>query len=226
MRCNVNNSFYIPDSWVEVLFRPHLQSVVMSIVEPPIGIIGVFLNLLFIVVVNRSKKMQSNTNLYLVNLAIADSLYLAYSTWHCLANYFSSPFLGDHKFLGPIGCPIDAIMIYTNYFASLFLVGAVTFERYAAVCRPLTHRAVATKSRTVNMIVLCWASALVCGAFMSIQLFDYTEDCMSYSPKYSHLPQTLATCHAPWSYESPLRAIHYHGTPLVEVGAFQFYICR
>ena len=116
MICTENNIYFIGDTSIPVLLRQPLQSIVMSKLEPTIGVFGLLLNASFVYMIWCSKKMHTNTNMYLVNLAISDSVYLAYTTWYCLTSYRSIPFKRDQRFLrGDLGCLLSNFTEYTSY---------------------------------------------------------------------------------------------------------------
>ena len=168
MICTENNTYFIHDFVVENLLLQSLQSIVMSTIEPTIGVFGLLLNASFVYMIWCSKKMHTNTNMYLVNLAISDSVYLAYTTWYCLSSYMSSPYKTDERFLrGDIGCVLSDFTEYTSYYSSLWLVALVTLERYLAICHPFTHRVVDTRKRANRLIGACWVLGITCGVTMS-----------------------------------------------------------
>ena len=89
-------------------------------------------------------------NVYLVNLALADSIFLAYTTWYSLTACTTTLFLLDHSFLsGDFGCILNDLINYGSYlYASLWLVALVTLERFVAtsICDPFTHRSIDTRA--------------------------------------------------------------------------------
>ncbi len=133
--------------------------------------------------VYKSKSLRTITNIYLVNLAVADSLYLLYSCTVNLAIYFWSPFKENRGFYPDNhgSCISEQIILVSTFYASLFLIFIVSIERYLAICRPLKHRALASKRRTWTICVVTWLVAIVC-TFPTILTNGYhTAACYKYS---------------------------------------------
>ncbi|CAG6021981.1 unnamed protein product [Menidia menidia] len=79
----------------------------------------------------RYTKMKTATNIYIFNLALADSLFLA-----------TLPFQGTDVFLGfwPFGnalCKTVVSIDYYNMFTSTFTLTVMSIDRYVAVCHPI-----------------------------------------------------------------------------------------
>ena len=195
MVCTRNNSILLPDMFVEFILKP-LETIMLIQFQPAVATIGSLFNLTFLFVVFKSKEMHTITNVYLSNLAVADTTFMVYNCVISVIEYLWSPLRNDRTFYrnGVVGCSAEQLVNYTMYYASLFLVAVVTFERYLAICHPLSHRRIASRSRTRKLSAGCWFIALLLGLFMVFIKGNYVEDCQEYSPKYSHLPQVVGGC--------------------------------
>ncbi|XP_038047684.1 nociceptin receptor-like [Patiria miniata] len=114
--------------------------------------IGLLMNAIFLYVVARIKSMHSIVNIYLGNLAAADTVILASSLVSLLWQTRS--------------IWRDLILVSlanVSTFASHFFVTALAFERYFAICRPLTFRAEAGKGRAFKITAGLWVTAIVVG---------------------------------------------------------------
>lgn len=92
------------------------------------GLVG---NGLVIYVVLRFSKMKTVTNLYILNLAISDVLFL-----------ISLPFLItttilEYWIFGRAMCKIYFVFFSINFFTSVFTLTAMSADRYLAVCHPV-----------------------------------------------------------------------------------------
>ncbi|KAM4737377.1 nociceptin receptor [Anableps anableps] len=117
-----------------------------------IGLVG---NFLVMYVIIRYTKMKTATNIYIFNLALADSLFLA-----------TVPFQGTDVFLGfwPFGnalCKTVVSIDYYNMFTSTFTLTVMSMDRYVAVCHPVKALDMRTphKAKVVNICVWVLASA-------------------------------------------------------------------
>lgn len=100
--------------------------------------------------------MKTATNIYIFNLALADTLVLA-----------TLPFQGTDVLLGfwPFGlalCKMVVAIDYYNMFTSIFTLTVMSVNRYIAVCHPVRSLAVCTPQRAklVNVAVWVLASAI------------------------------------------------------------------
>lgn len=105
----------------------------------------------------RFTKMKTATNIYIFNLALADTL--------CL---MTLPFQGTDTFLGfwPFGnvlCKIAISIDYYNMFTSTFTLTMMSVDRYIAICHPIKALDIRTphKAKVVNVCI--WALASVFG---------------------------------------------------------------
>lgn len=92
------------------------------------GLVG---NGLVIYVVLRFSKMKTVTNLYILNLAVSDVLFL-----------ISLPFLItttilEYWIFGRAMCKIYFVLFSINFFTSVFTLTAMSADRYLAVCHPV-----------------------------------------------------------------------------------------
>lgn len=101
--------------------------------------------------------MKTATNIYIFNLALADTL--------CL---MTLPFQGTDTFLGfwPFGnvlCKIAISIDYYNMFTSTFTLTMMSVDRYIAICHPIKALDIRTphKAKVVNVCI--WALASVFG---------------------------------------------------------------
>ena len=129
---------------------------------PIVAVFGIAFNCAFIFVVFRVQFMRNITNIYLVNLAIADTCLLIAAFSQYIGDYLVSP-VYDFRFSfhTAFGCSFPNFLIYLCYYASLWTVTLVSIERYLAVCHTFYHRLVSSKSRAVRMVVSVWLVAVL-----------------------------------------------------------------
>ncbi|KAL6102792.1 sstr5 [Pungitius sinensis] len=104
---------------------------VTAVVYVTVFIVGLLGNTLVIYVVIRYTKMKTVTNLYILNLALADELYI-----------LGIPFLGTNSVLSywPFGdflCKVCMTADAMSQFTSTFCLTVMSIDRYLAVVHPM-----------------------------------------------------------------------------------------
>ncbi|XP_017887712.1 growth hormone secretagogue receptor type 1-like isoform X3 [Ceratina calcarata] len=131
-------------------------SMIVCIVVMVLGIIG---NLMVPLVVFRGKDMRNSTNIFLVNLSLADLCVLLVCTPTVLVEVNSGPEiwpLGEHM------CKAVPFVELTVAHASVLTILAISFERYYAICEPLRVGYMCTKTRAMFLCVAAWVAAALC----------------------------------------------------------------
>lgn len=182
--CNVNNSFVISSFLLPYYARTPYENYLLLNIQPTIATIGAVLNTIFILVVVLDKQMHTLTNIYLVSLALSDLLFLVFYSIVTYIGAVISPFYYNWQFLGPAACLIINTIYYGTYYFSLFIVTFICFERYLAVCYPLTHRKIASKSRTKKLVMGCGTLAFCMTCVMLLYTGYSRITCNSFPSDY------------------------------------------
>ncbi|XP_068192917.1 somatostatin receptor type 5 [Antennarius striatus] len=159
----------------------HYIDPVIGILSPimymVVCIIGLGGNTLVIHIVLRYSKMESVTNIYILNLAIADELFM-----------FSLPFLAAQNTLdtwpfGSFMCRLVMTVDSINQFTSIFCLTVMSVDRYLAVVHPISS----TKFRrplVAKMVnVTIWASSFL--VILPVVIF-------------ANVPEEGGTCNIVW----------------------------
>lgn len=114
--------------------------------------------------------MKTATNIYIFNLALADTLVL-----------LTLPFQGTDILLGfwPFGntlCKTVIAIDYYNMFTSTFTLTAMSVDRYVAICHPIRALDVRTSSKAQAVNVAIWALASVVGVPVAVMGSAQVED--------------------------------------------------
>ena len=166
------------------------------LVVPAVVAFGVFGNAAVLFVVYRVQDMRTITNFYLSNLAVSDAMLLSNTAFKYIKTYFTQPI--DYS-LSPFQkgylCALNGLVVYLCYFASVFLVILVTFERYLAICHPLTHRLVKGKSWTARTTAAAWFISSVMACFY-VDVHETEKICIDWpdSDDYNRKPSHLMAC--------------------------------
>ncbi|XP_077633363.1 C-C chemokine receptor type 2 [Crocuta crocuta] len=111
-------------------------------------------NLLVVLILINCKKLKSMTDIYLLNLAISDLLFLL--TFPFWAHYVANGWV-----FGDMMCKTVTAFYHMGYFAGNFFIILLTIDRYLAI----VHAVFALKARTVTFGVVTslvtWVLAVV-----------------------------------------------------------------
>ena len=172
-----------------------IEFILILICIPVICISGLLLNSAYLFVLFRVRDMRTTTNFYLGNLAVADSFILLIRLIRYVGTYIYSPadVLDITPFNNAIICGLPLLLINCFEYVSVFFISLVAFERYNSICKPLTHRRVSGKLRTLRPTLLAWILPFV---FVSYHTgsFDLQKICLI-------LPAEPSTIHikvCPW----------------------------
>lgn len=120
-------------------------------------ITGVIGNILVIVVVYRNPQMKNTTNLLILNLAVADLLFLLV----CVPGTASDYVLTDWPF-GLVWCRTTQYVIYVTAYISIYTLVLMAGDRFLAVVVPVSSLSYRTISNAKAAIVVTWVTPLVC----------------------------------------------------------------
>ncbi|WAR21627.1 TRFR-like protein [Mya arenaria] len=128
-----------------VPFIPLYIYICVPIVNVIIFLVGFVGNILVIMVVIKVRDMRTPTNVFLLNLSLADVLVLVVCQPAALLEFFGK----DRWFLGelmcrPVGTPAGKW---------------ITLERYNALCQPFKRRVCYTIGMTIKSLVIIWVTA-------------------------------------------------------------------
>ena len=149
------------------------------------GLIG---NGLVIYVVLRFAKMKTVTNMYILNLAVSDVLFLT-----------SLPFLVTTTVLkywifGTAMCKIYFVLFSINFFTSVLTLTAMSVDRYLAVCHPVTSVNYRTTRIAFFVCLSIWSISFF--IMLPIILYSTTTDNRKYKGK--------KTCSIMWPDDQPI----------------------
>ena len=172
------------------------EDIFFKLFLPIVLAVGITGNSALIFVVIRVKSMQSVTNAYLVNIAIADIMFVGCSCTIYLATYLFSPVRHNVLFRGSIGCAASFGFGYLGYFASLTLLTCVMVERYFAICRPFQHRLIAGKRHTFQMILGSWLTGFAFIGLVVPRFAGFSSICVTWpdDEAFQSFPSIIHFC--------------------------------
>ncbi|XP_056411368.1 type-1 angiotensin II receptor-like [Hyla sarda] len=129
--------------------------VLIPILYMCISIIGIVGNMIIVVGLTCLHK-KSVANIYIVNLAIADLLFVA------TLPLWAVDLLGRYKWIfGSMMCKFCAAMSSVNMYASIFLLTGLSIDRYFGIVRPMKSLKKRTLTKAKISTLLIWGSAFV-----------------------------------------------------------------
>uniref|UniRef100_A0A8C8SBI3 G-protein coupled receptors family 1 profile domain-containing protein n=1 Tax=Pelusios castaneus TaxID=367368 RepID=A0A8C8SBI3_9SAUR len=156
----------MPESWnassdnLEVRAAGILVPVVFSL----IFLLGTVGNGLVLAVLLRNGQVKyTTTNLFILNLAMADLCFII-----CCVPFQATIYTLDGWLFGPFACKAVHFLIYLTMYASSFTLAAVSVDRYLAIRYPLKSRDLRTSQNAVVAIIVIWTlSLLFAGPYLS-----------------------------------------------------------
>lgn len=117
----------------------------LSVTWAVLGLVSTILNIIVCLIVMSDRRLWTITNSFIVSLSVADLLIAA----ALIPIYICENFTLTQT-------PITGYVIAFLLLASIFNIGAVTYERYVALTRPLGYRVTMNTTRVAVIISLCW----------------------------------------------------------------------
>lgn len=128
-----------------------LVSTVVPIFFGFIGITGLLGNGLVVLVVLSNQNMRSTTNLLIINLALADLLFVVF----CVP-FTGSDYVLDEWPYGDVWCRIVQYLIVVTAHASIYTLVLMSLDRYLAVVHPIASMVIRTETHTMRAIFILW----------------------------------------------------------------------
>ncbi|KAK3090733.1 hypothetical protein FSP39_014152 [Pinctada imbricata] len=107
-------------------------------------------NGLVIYVILRYAKMKTVTNMYILNLAVSDFMFLIDLPLVSVTSWLKYWVFGEAM------CKINFILYSITIFTSVFTLMTLSIDRYMAVCHPLTSQNYRQPIRALFVIMVIW----------------------------------------------------------------------
>ncbi|GAB0095592.1 G protein-coupled receptor, rhodopsin-like [Sergentomyia squamirostris] len=123
-----------------------------------IGITGLMGNILVVLVVVSNPGMRSTTNILIINLALADLLFVIFCVPFTATDYMLSmwPF-------GDSWCRVVQYLIVVTAHASIYTLVLMSLDRFLAVVHPIASMVIRTERNTLTAIGVLWLLILSTG---------------------------------------------------------------
>ena len=188
---------FVPDHLIKQwYFYTSSERLVILVFYPILFLFGLIGNLTFLLIVVKIPSMQTFTNIYLANLAVADILFILTSTYNIFCGFLISPTIKTWPYFSSAGCTTVTGGIYLSLYSSTFLILLVSTERYLAICRALKHRLMASKERTTKLVIQAWIAGTLCTLPVAPHFGKLTKKCVLWpdTEDYSGAQMVLGSC--------------------------------
>ncbi|KAI9563657.1 putative allatostatin A receptor [Daphnia sinensis] len=162
-----------------ILMLVFLLSSQVPVIFGVIAILGFIGNALVVVVVVANQQMRSTTNLLIINLALADLLFIVFCVPFTASDY-ALPFWP----FGEVWCKIVQYLVIVTAYASVYTLVLMSLDRYLAVVHPFTSKSIRTKANTFWAIAVTWvfySSFFHVDVYLFSSIFRYTFFATSYA---------------------------------------------
>ncbi|NWH20018.1 BKRB1 protein, partial [Grus americana] len=157
---NESNSTICPDlnDWWEIVFY-----IVPKYIDT-VCVIGILGNVFVLFTYSLHKAPRKIAEIYLMNLAVADLIFLTCLPFWAenIRNEFNWPF-------GNFLCRGTSASISLNMYTSIYLLVAVSMDRYLTFVHTLNHRGIRSKSMAKWICLLAWFF----GILLSLPIFMF-----------------------------------------------------
>lgn len=171
------NGTSIPTSEDEFKFDDRAQRLVVAITFIIVSIIGTIGNTLVLIAVAISRKLRTITNVFVVNLAVADLLTSLSIPWNAVALISRNGWP-----LHPYICTLAGGISYLCIVASLYSLASVAVNRCILVTKTLhVYQKIFTRLNLVIWIILIWVLSFILVVLLPI----VDVGGLGYNEKYS-----------------------------------------
>ncbi|KAL1481622.1 hypothetical protein MTO96_034339 [Rhipicephalus appendiculatus] len=144
------------DDYGEIRVVEEVLAIAVPILFGVIAVIGFFGNALVVLVVLCNPQMRSTTNILIINLAMADLLFIVFCVpftgWDYTLNYW--PF-------GDTWCRIVQYLVIVCAYASIYTLVLMSLDRFLAVVHPITSMTIRTERNAYLAIMFTWVLILL-----------------------------------------------------------------
>ncbi|XP_070193483.1 pinopsin-like [Littorina saxatilis] len=127
---------------------------------------GTLLNIFSLVVFLSNKRLRSPTNMFVMSLNFCDLCMSCFGTFMAMTSSWNGRWL-----YGRTGCLFEGFMVYFLGMASMYLLCAISVDRYVVIAKPLLGAKINHMVAGLS-IAACWIGGFMWAAF---PLFGWNE---------------------------------------------------
>ncbi|XP_053215892.1 olfactory receptor 6N1-like [Podarcis raffonei] len=130
-----------------------------------IYILSLMGNLLIILIVVVDSRLQTPMYFFICNLSMVEVWYTTVTVPKMLENL-----LAQKRTISIPGCITQYYFFFAFAAIELFILTAMAYDRYLAICNPLRYSAIMNPRTCRNVAVICWVVGFICPTFPSFML--------------------------------------------------------
>ncbi|XP_030047878.1 olfactory receptor 5V1-like [Microcaecilia unicolor] len=136
-----------------------------AVQEPQILLFFIFLiiylitligNLLILTLILKDSRLRSPMYFFLANLSMVDLVFSSSTVPNLLANL-----VGMKKTISFYGCIIQLCFFQYFVVAECYLLAVMAYDRYVAICHPLTYTIRMSRKVRIYLAASCWVSGFI-----------------------------------------------------------------
>ena len=181
----------------EILTSAFATTLIVKAFIPIVFMIGFVGNVAFLLLLVRVKTMRTITNSYLANLAVADLITISLVTMTRFWQYVDFKQVQSWPFHTNFGCGMFYFTTHLTSLPSIFLITIISFDRYFAICHPLTYRITNIKKRASYILInITWIISTLLSFFRALASSKLVRECILWPSreKYIQFPDTVRQC--------------------------------
>ncbi|XP_016082816.2 olfactory receptor 14A16-like [Ornithorhynchus anatinus] len=126
-------------------------------------------NLLIVAVTTLNQRLHTPMYFFLKNLSFIDLCYISTTVPKSIVNSL----IGDSS-ISFLGCVSQLFLLVLFAASEFFVLTAMSFDRCAAICSPLSYELIMNKTACMIMTAVSWLSGCLFGVLFSASTFSLT----------------------------------------------------
>ncbi|XP_063157058.1 olfactory receptor 5V1-like [Candoia aspera] len=145
---------------------PTLQAF-LFLIFLPIYLITLAGNMVIILVIRANPHLHTPMYFFLINLSFLDICYSSVTVPKMLQNL-----LATKKTISLCGCIAQVFFFIFMAGTEIFLLSAMAYDRYAAICNPLRYSTIISHRLCIQMVLAAWVSGFLDSCVNTLFLAD------------------------------------------------------
>uniref|UniRef100_A0A8C8RVU4 Olfactory receptor n=1 Tax=Pelusios castaneus TaxID=367368 RepID=A0A8C8RVU4_9SAUR len=108
-------------------------------------------NIVIMVVIRADSRLHTPMYFFLFHLSFVDICYSSVTVPNMLVN-----FLAEHKTISVHGCIVQLFFFLLSACSEIFILSAMAYDRYAAICDPLRYMQIMSKTICIQLVSGAW----------------------------------------------------------------------